>query len=65
MKKAFTVFALAALMFAGAGLAGCASGKCCDGNPACEKCAGKGDAAACEGCKAAGGMCEACKAKAK
>jgi hypothetical protein len=62
MKKAFTVFALAALMFAGAGLAGCCATKCCDGNPPCAKCTEKG-AMACEGCKAAGGMCEACKAK--
>ncbi|MCK6479910.1 MAG: hypothetical protein HUU06_03740 [Planctomycetaceae bacterium] len=38
MRKAFTTLALAALLAAGAGLAGCASSKCCDGNPACEKC---------------------------
>ena len=59
MKKAFTVFALAALMFAGAGLAGCAATKCCGSEPG--KCCK--DAASCADCKAAGGMCEACKAK--
>jgi hypothetical protein len=58
MKRAFTTLAVAALLFAGAGLAGCASKKCCaDGMGACCQ------KAECAGCKAAGGMCADCTAK--
>ena len=76
MKKAFTTLALALLLVAGAGLAGCASSckddaaKCADcGCPDCKAMGGACDKckemmkSACADCKAAGGMCPECKAK--
>lgn len=61
MRKAFTVLAMAALLLAGAGFAGCAS-KCCDGNPPCAAC--KEHMASCPECKD-GKMCDMCKEKMK
>ena len=62
MRKAFVVLSLAALMLGGLSLSGCASGgKCCDGNPPCAKCEEMKEKG-CPDCKAAGGMCEKCKA---
>ena len=53
MKKALTVMALATLLVAGIGFAGCASKKCCpDGS--CTACLDK-----CPDCKAAGAPCAA------
>ena len=55
MKKALTVMALATLLVAGIGFAGCASKKCCpDGS--CVSCIEKSD---CADCKAAGALCAA------
>ena len=60
MRKAFTTLALAALLLAGAGLAGCAS-KCCDGNPPCAECQHKMDCADCKD----GQPCSKCAEKMK
>ena len=57
MRKALTTLAVAALLLAGAGLAGCSS-MCCDGAPPCAKCAEKPDCAMCKG----GEMCAKCAA---
>ena len=54
-KKALTMLALATLMVAGFGFAGCAGKKCCtDGS--CAACIEKSD---CADCKAAGALCPA------
>jgi hypothetical protein len=60
MRKALTTLAMAALLLAGAGLAGCAS-KCCDGNPPCADCRAK---MGCPDCKD-GKPCEMCAQKMK
>ncbi len=55
MKKALTTLAFAALLLAGAGLAGCASSR--PGTDAAKKCADCG----CPDCKTAGSICWKCK----
>ncbi len=64
MKKAITALMLGAMLLGGSALAGCASSKCCDGNPPCGKCAEMKEKG-CPDCKAAGGMCDHCKAMMK
>ena len=58
MRKAWTVAAAAALLFAGVALSGC---KCGDDAGA----SGGAAASACADCKAAGGQCAKCAAAAK